>query len=650
MLHIFVIMPFGKRERIDFDKVYHDLILPASESANFEVIRADQELAAGNICTDMFQELLLADLVVADLTIDNPNVWYELGVRHALRSRGVVLLQAEGVRKNQPFDVYTDRKLRYHLKDGIPDPDYLEADKAALATMAKETLSSWRGRKISPVYHHLRYLKEPDWKSLRVEEAKEFWESHGEWERRMKVAQAKNRPGDVLVLADEAPIRILNLEAHRTAGKTLLSLGQYNYALEQYERALTIDPDDLESLRQKGILLGRLCKFAEAKHHLSDVIKKYWHDSESHALLGRVEKDAWTGKWREAGKSSQEKREVAIRNIGLLEEAIEQYKIGFRLDPGNYYPGINALTLVRLYEHLTGKASQEAIEALEGGVRWALHCALNKAPKDYWARVTLAEMELLSGDTVANEEAYKKAVAVSDDNWFYLDSSRQQLLLLNELGFRPSEVTIALGILTEALEGIALPVKSTQPRKVILFSGHMIDAPGRSTPRFPADQEDAAAKAIAGKLDEIGVGAEDLALCSGASGGDLLFAEACLYRGLRLEIRIPFGVPKFLQESVLFAGAKWRDRFYKVKENPKTTLFVMPDELGTLPKGGNDYERTNLWLLYTALSLGLDKVFFIALWNGKEGKGPGGTKHMHDSVKKHCGQVHIINTEEIFKL
>ena len=44
------------------------------------------------------------------------------------------------------------------------------------------------------------------------------------------------------------------------------------------------------------------------------------------------------------------------------------------------------------------------------------------------------------------------------------------------------------------------------------------------------------------------------------------------------------------------------------------------------------------------------RAFFIALWNGKEGKGPGGTKHMHDSVKKHCGQVHIINTEEIFKL
>jgi hypothetical protein len=63
------------------------------ESAGFDVFRADEELRAGDIRTDMFQELLLADLVVAELSIDNPNVWYELGVRHALRARGVIQLQ-----------------------------------------------------------------------------------------------------------------------------------------------------------------------------------------------------------------------------------------------------------------------------------------------------------------------------------------------------------------------------------------------------------------------------------------------------------------------------------------------------------------------------------------------------------------------------
>ena len=120
-LHAFVAMPFGiKRDangvEIDFNRVYIDLIKPALESAGLESFRADEEERAGDIRTDMFQELLVADLVVVDLTIDNPNVWYELGVRHALRARGVLLIC--GGRVTTAFDIYTDRKLRYGIKDG----------------------------------------------------------------------------------------------------------------------------------------------------------------------------------------------------------------------------------------------------------------------------------------------------------------------------------------------------------------------------------------------------------------------------------------------------------------------------------------------------------------------------------------------------
>src|SRR5262245_51579645 len=110
-LHAFVVMPFGVKDGIDFDDVYHSLIVPALKGESLEVFRADEERRAGNIRTDMFQELLLADLVVADLSIDNPNVWYELGVRHALRARGVIQIQCR--RDYLPFDVYLDRTLFY---------------------------------------------------------------------------------------------------------------------------------------------------------------------------------------------------------------------------------------------------------------------------------------------------------------------------------------------------------------------------------------------------------------------------------------------------------------------------------------------------------------------------------------------------------
>jgi len=73
-----------------------------------------------------------------------------------------------------------------------------------------------------------------------------------------------------------------------------------------------------------------------------------------------------------------------------------------------------------------------------------------------------------------------------------------------------------------------------QPRRTLLFTGHMVDAPDRAQPRFPATRVDAAARRIGAALDEIGAGPEDLALTQGAAGGDLLFAEACLARGVPL--------------------------------------------------------------------------------------------------------------------
>lgn len=188
-----------------------------------------------------------------------------------------------------------------------------------------------------------------------------------------------------------------------------------------------------------------------------------------------------------------------------------------------------------------------------------------------------------------------------------------------------------------------------EPRYAFLFSGHMIDAPGRVPPRFPADKEKIAAHEIAKKLDELGAGPKDLSLCGGACGGDLLFAEACLKLGVHLLICIPFDEPTFLSNSVTFAGGNWRDRYYAVKNNKLTTLFVMPEELGPTPEDANPYERNNLWQLYTALSMGPEKVRFICLWDRKGGDGPGGTNHMHDSLKKRSVLVYVLDTNVLFK-
>lgn len=658
--HAFVAMPFGVKPGrdgtpIDFNRVYREYIAPALDAAGLEPFRADEERRAGDIRSDMFQELLIADLVIADLTIDNPNVWYELGVRHALRSRGVVLVS--GGRVTTAFDVYTDRKLRYGLKDGAPDPATLEQDRQALVEMIRQTMESWHGRKISPVYKLLPHLQEPDWKTLRVGDVREFWEKHGAWERRIDLAGRTRRIGDLLVLAEEAPVAAFRAEAWFKAGAALRKAKQFAFALEYLDRGLAIAPDDLPALRERGICLQRLAlarapghSLERVREHYRDVLTRFPKDAETWALLGRVDKDAWTESWRAEGRSPDAMRDDAAYEDAVLRSAIASYAQGYRTDLAHYYSGINALTLMHLYRHLTGRDDYDAeISAMAPAVRFA---ALGESdPKAmFWALATLGDLEVLTGTPEAVRKTYKEAIAKNASDWFALSSVRAQLQLLADLGFRPDAVGAGLATFDRALERLVPPDARKAPRQIWLFSGHRVDAPTRATPRFPADKVPVAAKAIDDALDRLGAGPGDLALSQAAAGGDLLFVEACQRRGVRCEILLPFPEPEFIRRSVLPSqdGDAWRERYYAAKAKLEQPPRIMPTELGPPPKGVDPFERCNLWLLYTALALDMDKVRFIALWDGSGGDGPGGTEHMYKEVQRHTGRVTWLDTRKLW--
>jgi hypothetical protein len=185
------------------------------------------------------------------------------------------------------------------------------------------------------------------------------------------------------------------------------------------------------------------------------------------------------------------------------------------------------------------------------------------------------------------------------------------------------------------------------PRHVLLFSGHMIDAPDRKAPRFPASKEAGAADAIAALLDtaDVAAGPNDLAICGGACGGDLLFAEACLAHGTALEMYIGFDENTFLKDSVDFANANWRNRFFEARR--RATLHIAPDELGPLPSGADPYERNNLWMLERAMRFGAARMIFICLWDGEGGDGPGGTKHMMEAARQNSAPVYWLDIRKL---
>ena len=195
----------------------------------------------------------------------------------------------------------------------------------------------------------------------------------------------------------------------------------------------------------------------------------------------------------------------------------------------------------------------------------------------------------------------------------------------------------------------AVPGKVTEPRQVILFTGHMVDAPGRSLPRFPPAMVPAAARRIAEALDVFDAGPRDLAITQGAAGGDLLFAEACLERAITLCLMLPLCESEFVKLSLLPVqdGAAWHARFRAVVARLDAPPREAPRVLGALAEGDDAFVRGNTWLLDTALAFGAEKVRCICLWAGGGGDGPGGTRHLVDAVRGVGGDVQWIDTREL---
>src|SRR6478752_3639576 len=120
-------MPFGTKTdaagRVtNFDKVYQNIIVPAVTQAGLEPVRADEEKIGGTIHKPMFERLMLCHYAVADITGANPNVFYELGIRHAMRPRSTVIIFAAGT--ILPFDIALLRGIPYQTNEqGVPsDP------------------------------------------------------------------------------------------------------------------------------------------------------------------------------------------------------------------------------------------------------------------------------------------------------------------------------------------------------------------------------------------------------------------------------------------------------------------------------------------------------------------------------------------------
>ena len=397
----FVLMPFGKKPGsggavIDFDAVYGELIKPAIESAGLVPIRADEEQAGGIIHKPMFERLILCEYAVTDLTTANANVFYELGVRHAVKPATTMLLfAADGTRL--PFDVAPLRTLPYQLgPDGRPSA--AEADRTKLAQMLNAAQADAVD---SPVYQLVDGF--PDIQHIKTDVFREQVEYSAAVKDELKTAR---KHGVDAIRAIEQRLGPLDRVEAGVLVDLLLSYRGVS-AWDDMIRLAGAMPDPLRRTpmvqEQLAFGLNRAGRGEEAERVLVELVASRGPSSETYGLLGRVYKDRWD--------TALKQRERTLAR-GLLDRAIDAYLKGFETDWRDAYPGINAVTLMTLKTPPDPRA-----ERLLPVVRYAVERKIASGKPDYWDYATLLELAVLAKDENGAMDALAQALPVIRESW-----------------------------------------------------------------------------------------------------------------------------------------------------------------------------------------------------------------------------------------
>jgi tetratricopeptide (TPR) repeat protein len=654
-MNVFIVRPFGEKEGINFNEVENLLIQPALKSIDVHGSTTGEIVKAGNIRHDMFQLLLVADLVIADISIHNANVFYELGIRHALRDKRTIMIRCGS--NEVPFDLKTDRYLSYDKNDPAESlPILIQSLQDTIASQDKD----------SPVFQLLPDLEAQD-QSRFIVVPKDFQEE-------VDLARIHQWQGDLKLLAEEVQGLFWAREGFRIIGRVQFKLQDYEGGRDTWEQVRKVYPDDLEANLLLGTIYQRLGDLACSDQAIERVLsQKYSSTSdraEAYALRGRNSKIRWQADWLNSPEPDVPQN--ALRSPHLL-QAFTAYEQGYLQDLNHYYSGINALALLVVLTDLAARFPEvwvtcfdeddEAIQRLKylgkrctelaSAVTLSLKAEKDRLTRseqeDVWFDITCADLRCLTltrPERVA--QAYRTAFHKIDP--FSYESAAQQLQMLQTLGVRKDNVQAAVQEIT-VLRPTAERKEKKEPH-VLLFTGHMIDQDDREQPRFPAAKESAVRqeieKHVAAELSR--VEGELIGVTGCACGGDILFHEVCADLGIVTKIYLALPKDQYIVTSVQHGGPQWVDRFNQLNQRLDSRILSPTKELPRWLREKNNYslwQRNNLWTFYNGLALGGANMSLIALWDGRGGDGPGGTEDMVEHARSQGAKVIIIDINTI---
>lgn len=651
MKRVFVIRGFNtkadsKGHIVDFEKVHNELIAPALKACDLDGGTTAEVKDAGNIRADMFALILEADVVVCDITIHNANVFYELGIRHSLRKKHTILIKGEPSADTTPFDLSTDRYLKYPIADPVNALGELVTTlKASLAT-ERET--------DSPIFLMLPTLTEANPADITVTPI-DFIEE-------VDRAQAAGDKAWLRVIAEDVRGERFGLEGLRRVGRAQWDLKDWNGARTTWEQARKSRIDDIEANLALANIYERLYRadrretlLESSNHAIRKVLDaencSIAQRAEALALQGRNLKTLWRAGVEEAPDvDTARSRAIDIRAL----KAYRSYREAFDCDLNKFYPGLAALqmgvillSLAKLpaWRNLfkgdekqarrTGEDLEDDLPALSHVVRASVERARTQPSGEdpVWAEVAKADLLFLAmlkdgiEDTAALVQAYRDAIPPT--RLFAWDASRGQLALFARLGLN-SDVARA------AINAFGGPDQHTPARHLVVFAGHAIDQPGAPA-RFPESAEARARELIADRIATLCAalkeGEELTVLASAAPGADILIHEVC--GDLAVPTRLCLPMPPEAVAAKVFENAdRWRARFHAVVEAHRKDMLQMADhaELPRWLQSRHDidpWERGNRWVMQLAQTLGASRVTLLVLWDGKDdGHTRGGTAHL----------------------
>jgi len=308
------------------------------------------------------------------------------------------------------------------------------------------------------------------------------------------------------------------MEDHSQSISNIEYLVNHGRYMEARELALRLKNNpNVDHLRVDQLLALSLSKSGSpelALAHLDLAYRRNPENSETAGIMGGIYKALFK-------KHQDSKYAILSRDTYVKDFSISK----------NYYTGINAATMSAIAgRSMQGREIATSVIELIG----------SNTP-GFWELATLGEAYLLTKNRDLCVEHYIKARQLAGNDWGKVISVHNQLWLLNHYVAVPKEV-----------------LRIFAPPEVVAFAGHMVDAPNRQTPRFPAVIEDKVKESIKGAIRTLHA---SIGYCSFACGADILFAEAMAEEGGEVHVLMPFSKSDFINTSLRFAGEQWVNRF-----------------------------------------------------------------------------------------